>query len=73
MQSALLLAVVLVVWGAVSRVSGGVATYRRVNQHYDVPDLRYEARGRVERDFRSCCRQNSRLTGFMNGSWSAGR
>jgi outer membrane protein assembly factor BamA len=33
----------------VSRVSGGVATYRRVNQHYDVPDLRYEAKGRLER------------------------
>ena len=40
----------------VSRVSGGVATYRRVNQHYNVPDLRYETRGRVERDFRSWLR-----------------
>jgi outer membrane protein assembly factor BamA len=32
----------------VNRVSGAVSTYRRVNPHYDIPDLRQEVRGRVE-------------------------
>lgn len=35
--------------GLVSRVSGSIGTYRRVNPFFDVPDLRHEARGRVER------------------------
>jgi outer membrane protein assembly factor BamA len=32
-------------------VTGGVATYRRVNPYYDIPDVRLEARARVERRF----------------------
>jgi outer membrane protein assembly factor BamA len=35
----------------VTRVNGSLATYQRVNPHYDVPDVRLEARGRVERVF----------------------
>src|SRR5262245_37347326 len=34
-----------------SSVSGAVDTYRRVNPHYEIPDFRVEARGRVERKF----------------------
>jgi outer membrane protein assembly factor BamA len=34
-----------------SSVTGGVAAYRRVNPHYDIPDVRLEARVRVERRF----------------------
>jgi outer membrane protein assembly factor BamA len=40
----------------VSRVSGGVSTYRRVNPHFEMPDVRYEARGRAERRITSWLR-----------------
>jgi outer membrane protein assembly factor BamA len=33
----------------VSRVSGSLAIYQRENPHYETPDLRHEARGRVEK------------------------
>jgi outer membrane protein assembly factor BamA len=32
----------------INRVSGAVSSYRRVNPHYETPDLRQEVRGRVE-------------------------
>jgi outer membrane protein assembly factor BamA len=35
--------------GPLSTVSAGAATYRRVNPHYDTPDVRLELHGRVER------------------------
>ena len=35
--------------GPLTRAIGGVATLRRVNPHFDVPDSRVEARARVER------------------------
>jgi len=37
--------------GALSSVSGALATYRRVNPHYETADTRLEARVRVERRF----------------------
>jgi hypothetical protein len=35
--------------GPLTSATGSVSVYRHVNPHYDVPDLRLEARGRVER------------------------
>jgi hypothetical protein len=35
--------------GPVTGITGSLAAYRRVNPHFDVPDVRLEARGRVER------------------------
>jgi outer membrane protein assembly factor BamA len=42
--------------GLVSRVMGSAGVYRRVNPFFDTPDLRYEARGRVERRLRTWLR-----------------
>lgn len=42
--------------GVVSRVNGSLATFRRVNPHFGVADLRHEARGRVERVLNSWLR-----------------
>jgi outer membrane protein assembly factor BamA len=39
--------------GPITRVIGGAAVFRRVNPHFDVPDMRIEARGRAERRFTS--------------------
>lgn len=35
--------------GPLTAMRGAVSMYRRINPHYDVPDLRFEARARVER------------------------
>jgi outer membrane protein assembly factor BamA len=35
--------------GLINRVSGSAGVHRHVNPFFDTPDLRYEARGRVER------------------------
>ena len=37
--------------GPVTGISGSLAAYRRVNPHFDVPEVRMEAGGRVERRF----------------------
>jgi outer membrane protein assembly factor BamA len=37
--------------GPLTLVSGAVSTYRRENPHFDIPDVRFETSGRIERRF----------------------